>query len=387
MQLLHWWSTLLFALAIPQFAFGEQILLGSPTDPVIPACPPLPPRKSASTSVHDLRIDDIKVIAALGDSITAGFAAKGLSNGSEPMPMRSTTENRGTSFSMGGDTGVVSVPNLIRQFQPELKGYSTGDHIAEICYGLWCVPFQYWPRQDKLNAAQTGAMVHNLIYELQYLVSAMKMQKDIDFEKDFKLLTLFIGSNDVCLGCSSIPGPAWPSPALFEQTVRILIGEIRARIPRVVVNVLMQFNVSQVYDLTHDDPWCARLRASGFVFECSCAFLPGAAGPLTRRLMDELVQSYNSRLQSIRDDYKTRRYDDFAMMVDPGFSQLEIRNWPLGHVSDVDCFHPGVKAHEAMAVGVWNNLFLPEKKKHRSIDPNKPLDVFCPGADSRIRTD
>ena len=101
-------------------------------------------------------------------------------------------------------------------------------------------------------------------------------------------------------------------------------------------------------------PGLRNLRAQRFNALCSsCAFLPGPAGPLTRRLMDELVQSYSSRLRSIRDDYKNKRYDDFALVVDPVFSELQIRDWPLGHVSDVDCFHPGVKAHEGMAVGVW----------------------------------
>ncbi|QRW20985.1 carbohydrate esterase family 16 protein [Rhizoctonia solani] len=45
----------------------------------IAKCPPLKPRDSPPTSVHDLRPDDFSVAMAIGDSITAGAFAKGKS--------------------------------------------------------------------------------------------------------------------------------------------------------------------------------------------------------------------------------------------------------------------------------------------------------------------
>ena len=36
-------------------------------------CPPLPPLTKPAQSVHDLRPQDIKVVMALGDSVTAGL--------------------------------------------------------------------------------------------------------------------------------------------------------------------------------------------------------------------------------------------------------------------------------------------------------------------------
>ena len=38
-------------------------------------CPPLPPLKQPARSVHELRPQDIKVVMALGDSVTAGEAS------------------------------------------------------------------------------------------------------------------------------------------------------------------------------------------------------------------------------------------------------------------------------------------------------------------------
>lgn len=41
--------------------------------PVSFACPPLPPLTRPARNVHELRPQDIKVVMALGDSITAGI--------------------------------------------------------------------------------------------------------------------------------------------------------------------------------------------------------------------------------------------------------------------------------------------------------------------------
>ncbi|KAG1109753.1 hypothetical protein G6F42_015557 [Rhizopus arrhizus] len=62
-------------------------------------CPPLPPRERP-TSVHDLRIDDIKVIAAMGDSVSAGMLAKNIN--STYISMSDFIEYRGVSWTMGG---------------------------------------------------------------------------------------------------------------------------------------------------------------------------------------------------------------------------------------------------------------------------------------------
>ncbi|KAJ3053210.1 hypothetical protein HK102_011739, partial [Quaeritorhiza haematococci] len=47
-----------------------------------------------------------------------------------------------------------------------------------------------------------------------------------------------------------------------------------------------------------------------------------------------------------------RRDDSFAVIVDPLLSGVEIKKWPIGFLSDVDCFHPSRVAHETIARGV-----------------------------------
>lgn len=123
-------------------------------------CPSLSPR-SPPDNVHDLRPDDIKVIGALGDrwfpnsrvhskpltnlsSIMAGFSVKDI-NISLPIAITSKNirEYRGLSYTMGGDKGAPTLPNYIKYYQPNLTGYSTGEHLPEYCFCEWSLPLHF----------------------------------------------------------------------------------------------------------------------------------------------------------------------------------------------------------------------------------------------------
>lgn len=147
-------------------------------------------------TVHNVRIDQVRVIAALGDSITTGFAAKSCSRrDSSYIPgLNLSFENRGISFSMGGDPGAITLPNIISRFNRNITGASIGDHPVEFCYGDLCLPFQYVPSQDHFNAAQSGAMgillhnsVKNVRHEIDYLVDAIESDSSINMKSDYKV--------------------------------------------------------------------------------------------------------------------------------------------------------------------------------------------------------
>ena len=73
------------------------------------------------TSVHRLRPGDIKVVAAMGDSLTAAMGA----NANTIFGL--LIEYRGRSWSIGGQNNlekVVTLPNIIKKFNPYVKGSS-----------------------------------------------------------------------------------------------------------------------------------------------------------------------------------------------------------------------------------------------------------------------
>ena len=79
---------------------------------------------------------------------------------------------------------------FLRFYTPDIIGSSLGNHITEVeltlllldphlclqmCYGLLCPPFQYEPKKDVFNAAQSGAMVTDLVkHELSYLIKQVR---------------------------------------------------------------------------------------------------------------------------------------------------------------------------------------------------------------------
>ncbi|KAJ3309208.1 hypothetical protein HDV04_006315 [Boothiomyces sp. JEL0838] len=351
---------------------------------VLSTCPSLPARSSPPANIRDVRPDDIKVIAAIGDSITAGFGAKGLANPKQPIDIQNLDEDRGVSWSMGGDDGAITIANFVKQYSPNVVGASVGKHIVNLCYGPLCPPFQYKPELDHFNAARSGALAMNLMDEVNWLVAQMHQSPNVDMVNDYKLLNLFIGSNDDCLGCLPILGKSVLSPDAFEETMREVIWELKHQIPKLIVNVHQQFKVSGIETLTKNSQHCATLRAFGFGIECSCAYQLWPFGDSTRRSMDNLVDEYNQRLLNIRQDYLAENNDSFLLIVDPLFTGVHLQDWTLDYISDVDCFHPNVQAHQIMAVGSWNNMFLPFEQKSTLVDPKAPLQPFCPTADSRF---
>ena len=281
-------------------------------------CPALPPRKFAPKSASDLRIDDIAIVGALGDSITAGWFAKG-TNGSQ-WPEHPTSfsldllrEDRGVSWVAGGEKGAITVPNLIKRFNPDLMGQSYGTHGPNICYGLICPPIltEYVPDYDHLNMARSGSLYENLPNQAKLLVAQMK--KMHNFKDDWKLVNIFIGSNDACRSCSDF----LENPESFEATMRSVIDTLRDNIPKLVLNIHQQFNVTQVYTLTKDQPYCATIRARGLSVECKCAFREDAGADLLRDYMDLTVARFNAKLEKIQRYYEKllAPKDDFMVLA------------------------------------------------------------------------
>lgn len=152
-------------------------------------CPPLPARDSPPASITDLRIDDIKVISALGDSITTGYAAKPMAaSGKNRVLLTDLVEYTGVSYATGGDDGAASIGNFAKTFQPNLVGESVGHHIVPFMFG------QYTSKKDRFNAAKTGDEIDDLSDQISWLQDEMKETKAVDFANDYKLMQVCAAS-------------------------------------------------------------------------------------------------------------------------------------------------------------------------------------------------
>lgn len=347
-------------------AVGALQRPAAPRTNPIDVCPPLPPRNA--TSVHDLRPSDIKVVMAMGDSMTAGFAIMGRST------ISLLDEWRGLSGFVGGDPGAITLPNFFQHYSPDVIGASVGAHFLE--WAGW----DHHPEQDRLNAAQSNAGAIDLQSQLDYLLAQIAANPKIDMANDWKFLNLIIGANDVCGLCFNKELPPISSVGdYYERNLRNVIQMASLKIPRLFFTILPMFNVSQVYWISQSSSYCANVH-NVFPFECICAF---DSNQQKRTYIDSILVEFNKRIYKIAADWKARPSQTFAVQIQPFTANLIIPD--TSYLSTLDCFHPSLLAHQKFAISIWNSLVTPWAKKKQFFNPNDAL--LCPDANTLLYTD
>jgi phospholipase B1 len=218
-----------------------------------------------------------------------------------------------------------------------------------------CIPGQYRPAQDQGNAAQSGAIVANLPGQVAYLERFIHSTPDIDNSRDWKLLHLLIGGNDICGVCTEEYEKYQMQPDTYETRIRDILNSVRDRFPRTIVNLVGLFDVNGISKMTKTDPWCAKIRnvVPRLKQECTCALLPEPLGTITRRKMKALNDEYNRRLLKIAEDYRNTNETEFAVVFENTMVGMSIENWPVEGVSNIDCFHPSAHSHGLFASELW----------------------------------
>lgn len=301
---------------------------------------------------------------ALGDSMTAGFGMRGTAL------LTGLVEFRGQVCSIGGDDGAVTVPNFLEAVTGRKPfGASKGvtlpldaikfrDHIVQ----------PWYPPVAQLNGAQSEAKIWALPDQVSYLLSFMKNNSEkIDIQNDWKLLTILIGANDLCVSCEGRPEEeAAPWIAQYDA----ILQQIQTSIPRVVVSLVPVFNISQVAVLSNASQYCIEFHK--LFNECPCL----RQGPAARLSMDTHAVHYNQQLFALEAKWTAKGLDSMAVRIQPITLDLAIPG--LDYLSKVDCFHPNWRADELLAVALWNSLLLPPGQKPTNVDP--AMKPICPQA-------
>jgi len=362
-------ASLLFVCVIallPLLAVGQGVVVTGGLSNY--TCLPLPAR-NRTTSILSLHPDDVTVVMGMGDSITTGFGILG-----------SLNETRGRSFSMGGDSGVYTLPNLIKFFNPKVVGCSVGTYTPTICYGASCSPLQFFPDLDENNAAKSGSMVFDMVsLQLNYLIREVNQDPNMDVQNDWKVLTIYIGANDLCASCTF--NLTYLSGDDYENSLMGTLERIRTSLPRTFVNLVAGYNVSEAYDLSLRTPRCNNISRPYFI-QCACLFDP-ANGDI-RETIDAKIADFNFRATNVAAYYQRKAYDNFAVVVQPFGANTHVSELPSNFISDVDCFHPSSKGQEALAIALWNNMLTPLANKKTYL--NMSDTPICPTQDTLLYT-
>uniref|UniRef100_A0A673THF1 Phospholipase B1 n=1 Tax=Suricata suricatta TaxID=37032 RepID=A0A673THF1_SURSU len=303
-------------------------------------CPDMDPSNTVPTSVHRLKLADIKVIAALGDSLTAGNGA-----GSKPGDILDVlTQYRGLSWSIGGDhnlSSVTTLANILREFNPNLKGFSLGTG-KENSAGAF------------LNQAVAGARAEDLPAQARRLVDLMKNDTKINFQEDWKIITVFIGGNDLCDFCND------PVPRAFVNLVKVLE----------IINLRELYQEKKVN--------CPRLILRNL---CSCV-LKFEDNSTELATLIEVNKKYQEETHQLVENGRYDTRDDFTVVVQPFFEKVDMPKTSAGLPDSSffapDCFHFSSKAHARAASGLWNNMLEPVGQKTTQHHFEYKINITCP---------
>jgi len=317
-------------------------------------CTSLTPSPTIPTSVHALRPADIKFIAAMGDSLTAANGAKALTI------IALLVEYRGVSWSIGGDgdlSSVVTLPNIIRKFNQALAGQSLGTGNQN-------------STNANFNVARPGAVSAEMPGQANLLISKMRRALgNTVFETEWKLVTFFIGGNDLCAYCKDINRY---SATAYRNNIKAALDILHSQMPRTLVNFVTVLNVAELEDL-HEGLVCTNMQ----LFLCDCAINKDTR-EIVRKANIEYQQITNALIDSGIYDTK----NDFTIVRQPFMEHMKVPTTPNG-LADFsyfapDCFHFSKKGHEAAAVELWNNMM--EKVGHKTSLWNLLDTLHCPAS-------
>jgi len=316
--------------------------------PLLTACPKIP-APAPTDNINSLKPGHIKVVMSMGDSVTAAMSAKDTN-------VLNLREYRGISFGIGADAGVNTLPNILAQYTSAHPiGTSTGIGKREIA-------------TNGLNAAVSGAINIDMLYQAQWLVDHVKANSKINLAQDWKVLTVWIGSNNLCAVCNDERAN---NAADFKKNLYQALDIIHANIPRVFVNLLANLDITKLYDFTTG--LCGVLHT----YECPCP-----QNKNTRELVRGYVRQYQDAAYEIAKNYTSRNYHDFAVVVQPFLIDSPIFNRTF--LSAADCFHPSGLAHGVISTALWNSMITPVPQKKTAWDPEAP--AFCASENTLLYT-
>jgi len=309
--------------------------------------------------IHSLAPKYVSVVAAMGDSLTAA-------NGADADRLTGVAlQYRGLSFSIGGDgdlENTLTLPNVIKKFNS--KVYGASKRISTVKNELWSV----------LNVGVPGARAKDLVSQAKMLTE--RLGKHTQYKDSWKVVTIFIGANDIC-NCNNQTDPdtlvsGWISE--ISSAIDILAGDLS----NTFINLV---NVIMVGELRAYEDYYTSCAVTHEVY-CSCVTTAYKNHDQT----DAVIRKYQQAMYAVPERYQDR--SDFTVVLQPFSENIIIPTVPThdnGTKPDLaflapDCFHFSKIGHTSAAATLWNGMLTPIQKKQNIMDPNV-VELQCPDPD------
>lgn len=211
---------------------------------------------------------DVNVIAAIGDSVITASGASATSF------LELYTENRGLSWCIGGQwnwRNATTLPNILKVYNPKVNEKKMHESLIPLIYiHLQLVGYSYrdsysfhWDSQ--FNNAEIGAISKELPHMARQMVTRIKSDRRVNFKKDWKILTLTIGGNDICAYVCTMKNPE-SLPLKHRRNLLTTLRYLRDNLPRTFVNIVSMPDVEKVASVAGKPAICWILHHG----ECPC---------------------------------------------------------------------------------------------------------------------
>ncbi|KAK6633750.1 hypothetical protein RUM43_001338 [Polyplax serrata] len=313
------------------------------------------------TSVHRLRPGDIDVVGAMGDSLVAGNGAL------EEFAFGTVIEYRGVSWCAGGEgtwRQYLTLPNILKEFNPKLKGYSRGKG-------------EFLSKNSGMNVAFPVSADADALAQAKYLVKKMKNDPTIDYQNDWKMITIFFGANDLCSSqCFNKEGT---SAIKHRRKLMEALDYLYDYMPRTFVNLI------PVLDVTVS----VRQKRSivcRFLHRLFCTCFHTGRDVDEYDVISQLVLDYQDAERQLVQSGRYDTKEDFTVVLQPFMTAFNSpadksqRYKPFIDKSFItyDCFHFSQKGHALGANMLWNNLLEPVGRKSRKQLSHIMAEFRCP---------
>lgn len=248
---------------------------------------------------------------------------------------------------VGGDASLsftTTLPNILRRYNPNLYGFS----------------FSYTPFMNfvnltntQFNLAATGGLTGDVLSQAQELVRKMRADSRVDFDNDWKMVTVLVGYNDLCMfSCESGRG----RPNVYRQDLINAFDYMQENMPRTFVNLIQLTHMRELQEQILMNT--ARSVICRAAFNAGCACSPYGTLNVTADTFDQLIEDYQQALRSIVSSGRYNNSDSFTVVLQPFQTRIELNQTTFDLSSFIDdCTHFSPIGMRDLATGLWQNLF------------------------------
>uniref|UniRef100_A0A8C3CPA2 Phospholipase B1, membrane-associated n=1 Tax=Cairina moschata TaxID=8855 RepID=A0A8C3CPA2_CAIMO len=254
------------------------------------------------------------------------------------------TQYRGISWSVGGNENISTVTtlaNILREFNPSLIGYSTGTGRETT-------------ENAALNQAVAGDKSEDVPAQVRRLVDRMKNDTRINLQTDWKLVTLFIGGNDLCKFCED---PIRYSPENYTYNIQTALDMLHREVPRTFVNLVTVLSITSLRELyAEKNVSCPRILMR---LLCPCVLKYDDNSTEVEQLVN-FNKRYQERTKELVESGRYDTKEDFTVVLQPFLTHVDMprtqEGLPDNSYFAPDCFHFSQKSHSQAARALWNNM-------------------------------